>query len=293
MLDNNHQKPGDNETPGETPVTASRLGASRRTPFETLKAPKLLGLAAGIAAVAAIGGGFLATQGSASVASAASANGAAGIVQTAASPADAAPTASTPGATTEDFIAKLAARLGVDETTLKADLTQTSLDELSAQVSAGTITQAQADQITTSINNGDNYFFGIGGGPGGPGGHRGGPGGFIGHDSAALATFLGIDQATLQTDLQGGQTLAAVATAQGKTRDQLKTFLTDELTTQLKAQVTAGTLTQAQSDDMLSHFTANLDAMIDGTMPQRGPGGHGNGAAPSTGSSPSTTTTTS
>ncbi|HXU23191.1 MAG TPA: hypothetical protein VN697_04095, partial [Tepidiformaceae bacterium] len=164
MLDNNHQKPGDNETPGETPVTASRLGASRRTPFETLKAPKLLGLAAGIAAVAAIGGGFLATQGTASVASAASTPGAAGIVQTAASPADAAP-----GAAAEDFIAKLADRLGVDETTLKADLTQTSLDELSAQVSAGTITQAQADQITTSINNGDNYFFGIGGGPGGPG----------------------------------------------------------------------------------------------------------------------------
>jgi hypothetical protein len=301
MLEN-QKEPGETDSPSERAARASltRLDVPGRKPLrrETLRTPKFLGLAAGIAAVAAMGGGFLATQGSASVASAASANSGASVVQAAASTTDAGPNAADHQAATADFIAKLATRLGIDETTLKADLTQTSLDELSAQVSAGTLTQAQADQITTSIKNGDNYFFGVGGpggrgGPGGPAGMRGGPGGFIGHDSAALASFLGIDQATLQSDVQGGQTLATVATAQGKTRDQLNTFLTDEMTTQLKAQVSAGTLTQAQSDDMLSHFTANLDAMIDGTMPQRGPGGPSNGAAPSTGSSSGTTTTTS
>ncbi|HEX5369714.1 MAG TPA: hypothetical protein VFY10_09915, partial [Dehalococcoidia bacterium] len=277
-MENDTNQPGELEdlagaTPPTPPAKVTHLNARRP------KTPKLLGIAAGIAALAAVGGGFLATQGGASTASAAANGGSiASIVQTAAST-----TSAGPNATTEDFIAKLAARLGIDETTLKADLTQTSLDELSAQVAAGNITQAKADKITTSINNGDNYFFGAGGGPGGPGGMHPGPGGpeggFIGRDSAALATFLGIDQATLRTDLQGGQSLATIATAQGKTRDQLKTFLTNEVTTQLGAQVTAGKLTQAQSDDMLSHFAANLDAQIDGTMPQRGTGGPGRGPA--------------
>jgi len=275
----------------------------KAAPFKlrALKTPKLLGVAAGIAAFAAVGGGLLATQGGASASAASNGSSLTSIVQTAAPT-----TPPTPNATTEDFIAKLATRLGVDETTLKADLTKTSLDELSAQVAAGKLTQTQADQITTSINAGNNYFFGAGrmGGPGGPrgdggmrGGH-GGPGGLLDRDSAALATFLGVDQATLKTDLHGGQTLAAIATAQGKTRDQLKTFLTAEVTTSLKAEVTAGKITQTQSDAMLSQFTTNLDARIDATMPQHGHGDPGDGVAPSTSTAPSTssgstTTTTS
>lgn len=293
MLENDTAGPGRAEdAPGAatpaTPPRVIRLKLSRRE-RRALKTPRLLGIAAGIAAMAALGGGFLATQGGANSAAAASSGATtASLVQAASTT-----TASTPDATVEDFIAKLAARLGIDETTLKTDLTQTSLDELSAQVAAGKLTQAQADQITTSINNGDNYFFGVGGGPGGhggPGGMRGGPGGLFDHDSAALATFLGIDQATLKSDLQGGQTLATIATAQGETRDELKTFLTNEVTTELNAQVTAGKLTQAQATDMLSQFTANLDNQIDSTPPQRGTGGPGDAPAPATGSSSGTTT---
>ena len=111
---------------------------------------------------------------------------------------------------------------------------------------------------------------GFDGGPGGPGGR----GGFH-EDAAALATFLGTTTDQLRTDEQSGKTLAEIATAHGKTRDQLKTFLTTQAKTQLAAEVTAGRITQAQADTKLAEIVASLDARIDAKPGQRGPGGPG------------------
>ena len=71
-----------------------------------------------------------------------------------------------------------------------------------------------------------------------------------------------------------GATLATVAQAHGKSRDELKAFLTDDAKTHLAQEVTEGDITQAQADARLADLTANLDARIDATMPAFGGRGH-------------------
>src|SRR5256885_149136 len=85
--------------------------------------------------------------------------------------------------------------------------------------------------------------FGGPGGRGGPGG-AGGPGGpGVRQDPAAHATYLGITRTRLQSERKAGSSLATIATNHGKTRDQLKAFLTTQEQTNLAAAVTAGRLT--------------------------------------------------
>lgn len=77
----------------------------------------------------------------------------------------------------------------------------------------------------------------------------------------------------LQTDLQGGQTLAQVATAQGKTVDGLVSALVTAAKSDLDAQVTAGNLTAAQETSIESNLTAHITDLVNGVRPAQGPAG--------------------
>ena len=181
----------------------------------------------------------------------------------------------------ETYLQSLADNLGIDLATLKAALSKTSIAALQKAVTDGKVTQAEAGKIQAAIESGDNVLFGLGGGRGfgGHGGGHGGPrGGMHGATRAEIATFLRIDEATLQTEMAAGKSLATIATDHGKTRDQLKAFLTAELTTSLAERVAAGKLTQAEADAKLTEEVAELDARIDGTFAGKemgGRGGHG------------------
>ncbi len=177
------------------------------------------------------------------------------------------------------YYTALAANLNMPLTQLNAAILKTNLATIDAQVAAGKLTAAQATALKTRITAETQPmpFMGGRGGPGGMDGHGGpggpgGPGGFH-EDASALATFLGTTTDQLRTDEQSGKTLAEIGTAHGKTRDQLKTFLTAQAKTQLAAEVTAGRITQAQADTKLAEIVANLDARLDAKPGQHGPGG--------------------
>lgn len=199
-----------------------------------------------------------------------------------------------PKAFTDDFIQKLADNLGIPVQTLKDALKKTSLDELDKAVADGKLTQDQANKIRDAINNGAPGGFGFnipffgGRGPGGgkpngaapngatpngapniPG-SRGGFGLGPANDDA-IATFLGIDADTLHGELKNGKTLVQVAEAHGKTRDELKTFITSQEDAQIAAAVTAGKLTQAQADAIKANQSGQVDKFIDAQQPGHGP----------------------
>lgn len=116
-----------------------------------------------------------------------------------------------------------------------------------------------------SSNNG-----GGGHGPGGGEGHRGGHG----DDLAAAATYLGLTQAELTTQLPGGKTLAQVAgSTSGKTVAGLIDALVAAEKTELAAAVTAGAITQAQADQITTGLKARVTAEVNGTRPDHGRGG--------------------
>lgn len=137
--------------------------------------------------------------------------------------------------------------------------------ELAAAVTAGEITQAQADQMTATLTahvtaevNGTRPARG----PGGLG-H-----GARGDELTAAATYLGVTETALTTQLQAGKTLAQVADAtSGKSTAGLIDALVAAEKTELAAAVTAGTITQAQSDQIASTLTARFTALVNGTRP--------------------------
>ncbi|MBA4181920.1 MAG: hypothetical protein C0506_15120 [Anaerolinea sp.] len=225
---------------------------------------KLLSLGFGAAALAGVvGGGTVLAQGGTSGLT----SGLSSVVQQVNPAAD-----DTHKAEQDAYLQSLATRLGVSVDTLKQALKDTSLEKLAQLVTDGKLTQEQADRIKTEIESGEHLFFGPGGMRAGRGGHEGRGGAGI-HDSAALTAFLGIDESTLRSEMQAGKSLATIATDHGKTRDQLKAFLTDQMNTELAQKVADGKITQAQADQMKTAMAGGLDAMIDGTG--RGPGGAG------------------
>jgi hypothetical protein len=170
-----------------------------------------------------------------------------------------------PAAQTSAIAADAAGQLGVSPAALTAAIKKAMVDQIEAQVTAGTITKAEATQLEARLAQADAPLFALGGGHGGPGGHgRGGPGGDrISLDAAA--TYVGLTPAQLQTQLAAGKTLATVATDKGKTVDGLKAALTTAAKTDLDSAVTAGRLTQAQEDKILAALPARLDQEVSET----------------------------
>ncbi len=168
----------------------------------------------------------------------------------------------------QTFLNDAAKRLNVTPAELKAALQGAYGDQLDAAVAAGKITQAQADAMKQRAAQGGGLPF-FGGRHGGGFGHGGGA------SLTAAATYLGLTETALQTELASGKTLAQVATAQpGKTVDGLKQALASAQKAKLDAAVKAGTLTQAQADEMQAEMTSHLDDLVNGT---RGPRGHFDG----------------
>ena len=178
-----------------------------------------------------------------------------------------------------------------DSTALDARVT--SLKEaLAGLVTDGSLTQAQADEVATTLAEARPDGFG-----------RGGHGG--GHvDMAAAAEALGITPEELRTQTQAGQTLADIAEAEGVAEAELVDALVAAAKTRLAEAVTAGRLTQADADaraaDLESRITDSLDELCGpggggpggGGPGGRGPGGDGEAqdeatpsAAPSAGTS--------
>jgi len=90
----------------------------------------------------------------------------------------------------------------------------------------------------------------------------------------------------LQTELQAGKTIAAVAMAKGVDVSVVSNALLEAEKTKLAQAVTDGKLTQAQADERLANAQTRINDFLNGTLPQRsGPGGPGkprDGAPPTT-----------
>lgn len=119
--------------------------------------------------------------------------------------------------------------------------------------------------------------FGAQRGPGGRGamGMRGQRGIGGGAAMTAVAKALGIDEATLRTELQAGKTIADLAKAKNIDTATIVTAIVDAEKVSLTQAVTDGKLTQAQADAMLANAQTRATDMVNGAMPTGGKGGKG------------------
>ncbi len=147
------------------------------------------------------------------------------------------PSAQTPGSTSTakadrsaDYLAKLAGNLSISADALKAANVTTQNQLIDEAVAAGKLTAAQGVEAKARIAQGGG-LLGMMHGPGHRGGPRDGalgamrPSGPDGGPFAPVAALLGTDQQTLMAELRTGKSLAQVAEAHGKTRDEVKAVL--------------------------------------------------------------------
>ena len=193
--------------------------------------------------------------------------GAAALAVAGGAAAIAATTADSPQEESKAVVEDAAKQLGVTPGKLSSALKKALENRVDAAVAAGRLTKEQGDAIKARIEAEDYPMlggFGLG--------HHGGPGmhGF-GHLDAA-ASYLGLTEAELATELSGGKTLADVAKAKGKSVDGLVSALVADEKKELDAAVAAGRITKAQADEMLASAKQRFTDMVNGTLPDRGHG---------------------
>jgi len=148
-------------------------------------------------------------------------------------------------------------------------------DALAPLVADGTLTQEQADKVTSTLKD----AMPQGGRGGGPGMGRGpgmGPG--AGLDSAASALGLTADE--LRTELQGGSTIAQVAADKGVDVQTVIDAMVAQAKSHLDEEVASGEHTQAEADQMLADQTSRITDSVNNGMPARGEHGPGGGRPP-------------
>jgi hypothetical protein len=168
-------------------------------------------------------------------------------------------TLGSPKEESQAVIADAAKQLGIEPAKL-SDALKTALENrVDAAVSAGQLSKAQGDALKARIDSGQIPLFP----PARPDGFRHhGPG----LDTAA--TYLGLTETQLRTELQNGKTLAQVATAHGKTVDGLVGALVDAAGKKLDAAVADGRLTRAEADSMLAGLKERITDFVNGRFPR-------------------------
>jgi len=178
------------------------------------------------------------------------------------------------------FLNDVAKRLHVTPAQLQSALNGAFDDQLQAAVKAGKLTQAQANELKQRIQQNGGLPLGHGPGPGffrgGPGvlpGGRGVPPGGRGVPPgprlrgtlSAAASYLGLTDAQLASQLGSGKSLAQIAKARGKSTSGLEQAILAPIRSRLDKLVAAKRITSAQEQQMLTAISAHLGALINAT----------------------------
>ena len=168
-------------------------------------------------------------------------------------------------------IAQVAQAHGVAVDKVISALVAAETKEIDQRVSAGQMTQAQADHMKAGLQQrATDQVNGTGHGPGGPGhGGPGGPGrgGMQAEDQQLVADAIGITTAQLETELAGGKTIAQVVQAHGASVDALIAKWVASENKEIDDRVAAGQMTQVQADQAKAHTQQRVTDAVNGVHP--------------------------
>jgi hypothetical protein len=163
------------------------------------------------------------------------------------------------------FSPTLATAQSESESSTPATPPQWMTDALQPLVDNGTITQAQADAVTSALAEAKPAH-----------GPRGG-----GQVVAVAAQAIGIEESALRQALAGGQTIAQVAQSNGVDPQKVVDALVADHAARLDQAVADGRITQAQADEKKADAQARFTAIVNGERPLGGPHGpRGDGPPP-------------
>jgi hypothetical protein len=174
-----------------------------------------------------------------------------------------------PSSKAESYLNRVATHLGVSTDELKDALKAGALDEVDAAVEDGRLTQEEADELREHIESGevppflgpligprfehfpDRPALGVA------------PFFFFEENLTTAADYLGLTEDELQERLNGGNTLADLAEAEGKSVEGLKQALVDAARERIDQAVEDGDLTRAEADRLLEGLVERIGSLVD------------------------------
>lgn len=165
-----------------------------------------------------------------------------------------------------------AEQLGVEPSALSDALKQALENRVDGAVESGRLTEEQGDWLKERIDEGSVPFLGGFAHKGFGWGH--GPHGFGGLDAAA--SYLGITEDELRSELADGKTLAEVAEAEGKSVDGLVDAMVVNAEARIDQAVADGKLTAEQAATAKERLREHVTALVNGELRPRGLGRWGN-----------------
>ena len=160
----------------------------------------------------------------------------------------------------------VAGQLGVTPERLSNAFKTALKNRIDQAVKDGHLTQAEATRMKAAIDRESVPMLGPGFGF-----RHGGPGHFgRGHHGLeAAAKYLGMTEAALRAQLQGGKTMAQVAKDRNKSVDGLVTALVADKKARIEQAVKDGHLTRAQADELVAGIKEHVTAMVNGQFERR------------------------
>jgi hypothetical protein len=174
-----------------------------------------------------------------------------------------------PNDASKAIVADAAGQLGISPDRLSAALKAAIEKQVDAAVASGRLTKEQGDALKARIEAQDYPLLGLGlGRPGF------GPGLGLGHGDLldTAASYLGVTEEQLRSELAGGKTLAQAAKDHGKTADGLVSALVAAEKKRVESAVSAGRLTRAQADTIEAGLEQRMTELVNGALrgPRRG-----------------------
>jgi hypothetical protein len=161
------------------------------------------------------------------------------------------------------FYADVANRLGVDQSDLEQALESASIDRIEAANADGRLSDAEVARLEKQIRSGD---LPPGPAPFGEVAFAVPPPG--GDPMTAAADYLGLDPKELFAKLGDGNSLADIATDEGKSVDGLKQAILDNARSTLDKAVDAGKVSASDRDRLLNELESRVDDLVNSTPPE-------------------------
>jgi hypothetical protein len=180
--------------------------------------------------------------------------------------------AATAGKYCQAFLQAYGDALGVEVSALGPAATKAAASTIAAALTAGDISQAQADRLTARL-----AAIQLGGCPKFAGriGQANPVAGVVKDGVEGVAKALGLTPAELRAELKSGKDLKQIATEKGVPYATVTTAALAPIKAKLDAAVAAGTIKQAREDKILARLAANL---ADGRLRRGGPAPAGSAA---------------
>jgi transcriptional regulator with XRE-family HTH domain len=154
----------------------------------------------------------------------------------------------------ENFLAKVAEKLGVSEDELQTAIKDAQLETIDEAAADGSIIEEQADRLKERAQGSAPSFHRR------PYDHNPAPGLII----ASAAEVLDLEGAELVSQIKSGSSLADVANAQGMSREDLTAALIIQTAAHLDALVAEKKLTDEQAERIAQGIESNIDRIVDG-----------------------------